>query len=543
MTLIAVPIRVNGAAAVGAAIERAREAVKTGARIVEWRIDDLAHEAEAIPAAKRLVRESPAPCIVTCRPVWEGGTFEGPEYDRIELYESLLAGGEHGPRYVDVELAAIEREPAWRERIFRAFFNTGRDGESQSGLILSLHDFTGRPEKLLQRIETMVREPACSVVKVVWWARSLRDNLEAFDLLKNRRRPMIALCMGEFGLMSRVLAPKFGSLLTYASDLPGAETAPGQPTIRELRDFYHVDRIGAATRVYGVVGWPVEHSLSPAIHNAGFHAIGHDGVYLPLPIPASGGGWEHFKATVGSLIDESGLNFRGASVTIPHKENLLRFVNERGGRVDEMCERIGAANTLIVGSAGGMECVNTDCPAAMEALREAMGALAGKRCAVLGAGGVARAIVVGLTGEGAKAVICNRSRERAEALVREIGGGDLVVMGEPAAAEFDAIINCTSIGMAGGPAPDQSPLTALGLNVAMNERMVVFDTVYAPPRTSLITDAEARGARTITGLDMFLHQAAMQFERWTGVPAPMATFQRVVREEFVRRDRQAQGVP
>src|SRR5207247_1557789 len=151
------------------------------------------------------------------------------------------------------------------------------------------------------------------------------------------------------------------------------------------------------TRVYGVIGWPVEHSRSPAIHNAGFDAVGHDGVYLPLPIPPE---YEHFKATVGAMIDHARLNFRGASVTIPHKENLLRFVNERGGRIDPLTERIGAANTLMVGSAGGLECANTDCPAAVQALCAGMNVdqsqLPEMRIAVIGAGGVDRAMVAGL---------------------------------------------------------------------------------------------------------------------------------------------------
>ena len=142
--------------------------------------------------------------------------------------------------------------------------------------MLSTHDFDRRPADLLQRVEAMSNEPACSVIKIAWQARSLRDNLEALDLVADRTTPMVVLCMGEFGLMSRVLAAKSGALLTYASAGVGAETAPGQPTIDDLLGRYRFDRIGPATAVYGVIGWPVAQSLSPVIHNAGFEKIGDD---------------------------------------------------------------------------------------------------------------------------------------------------------------------------------------------------------------------------------------------------------------------------
>ena len=165
--------------------------------------------------------------------------------------------------------------------------------------------------------------------------------------------------MGQFGLMSRVLGAKANALLVYAGCEPGAETAPGQLSIGELEKLYRFDSIGPGTAVYGVIRWPVAQSLGPLIHNAGFEAVGHDGVYLPLPIPAE---YEHFKATVGSLVDHERLTFRGASVTVPHKEHLVRFVEERGGRVDELAGRLGAANTLIVSREGSLECIDTDAP-------------------------------------------------------------------------------------------------------------------------------------------------------------------------------------
>ncbi|MCI0363336.1 MAG: type I 3-dehydroquinate dehydratase [Phycisphaerales bacterium] len=536
MSLIAVSIAVHGADEVDSAIERAAAAVRGGAKLVEWRIDGLAEEDDALAAASQLVRRSPAPCIVTCRPVWEGGEYTGDEQKRMSLLEGLCAGDDR-PRYVDVELAAYQRSMNMRQKVQLAVKHPAQPRDLDTSLILSSHDFQGRPADLIRRVEAMTNEPACAVVKIAWTARSLRDNLEAFDLLAERRKPMIALCMGPFGLMSRVLAPKFGGLLTFATDHPTEVTAPGQPTIEDLRGLYRFDRISPSTRVYGVIGWPVEHSKSPAIHNAGFEAVGHDGAYLPMPVPGGPTEYEHFKATVGAMIDHPRLNLRGASVTIPHKENLLRFVRERGGRIDPLVERIGAANTLVVGSAGALECLNTDSAAAVASLLHGMSIdnkqLPGKRIAVIGAGGVARAVVAGLSDLGATVVVFNRTAERAERLAADfnqrwtsIGAPAKVVVGKSdslACGCFDVFINCTSIGMAGGPAPDESPLPD---DVPLDDRVTVFDTVYAPAgrvggRSPLIQEAAARGAKVITGVDMFIRQAAMQFEKWTGKPAPM----------------------
>jgi 3-dehydroquinate dehydratase/shikimate dehydrogenase len=240
------------------------------------------------------------------------------------------------------------------------------------------------------------------------------------------------------------------------------------------------------------------------------------------------------------MIDHPRLDFRGASVTIPHKENLLRFVRERGGRSDALTDRIGAANTLIVGSAGGLSCTNTDCPAAVEALRAGMGIeredISSLRLAVMGAGGAARAVIAGLADAGAAVTVFNRTESRAVALVEDLGGGQTasgdraqVEVGEASEMEterFDVYANCTSVGMAGGPDADGSPLPE---DAPLDDRTTVFDTVYNPVRTPLIAEAEARGARVVTGLDMFINQAAMQFERWTGEAAPIELFERTLR--------------
>ena len=553
MTFIAVPIFVHRAADAEEALAQAARAASAGANLIEWRIDELVEQVEAEIAVTKLVSDCPLPCILTARRSEEGGEFTGLDVSRSVVIDVAARCGQP-PRYVDVEEESFRSH----HRIWRLILG------GDVALILSLHDFIGRPRDLLQRIESMVNEPACAVIKVAWMARSLRDNLQAFDLLAERKKPMIALCMGRFGLISRVLAPKFGGLITFASLEKGDESAPGQPSIAELKSLYRFDSIGRDTRVYGVIGWPVEHSRSPAVHNAGFEAIGFDGVYLPMPIPPE---WEHFKATVGELIDHPRLNFRGASVTIPHKQNLLRFVEERGGRIDDYARLAGAANTLIVGSAGGLACANTDAPAIVAALlpsppgrgaggagEPSMSALSqipltlpspggrgfrGARIAILGAGGMARSAVAGLMMHDAAITIFNRTRETAEQLVQEfvakrasIESRSIISVGDAAGLErerYDVYINCTSVGMKDGPAPGQTPFEALDAkNVPFDDGMTVLDTVYTPSRTPLLEEAAARGARIMPGSEVFLHQAALQFESWTGKRPPMEMWRRLL---------------
>jgi shikimate dehydrogenase len=213
-------------------------------------------------------------------------------------------------------------------------------------------------------------------------------------------------------------------------------------------------------------------------------------------------------------------------------------VEERGGRIDAMSQRLGAANTLVVGSAGGIACANTDAPAAVEALCEGLNIkrdeLNTRRVAVIGAGGVARAVAAGLLDAGATVVVFSRSAQRAHALVDRLKESFSPIESRIAVGKADALacgcfhvfINCTPVGMSGGPAPDGSPLPD---DVRLTDEVAVMDTVYAPVRTPLITEAESRGARVITGVDMFLRQAALQFEMWTASTAPMTVFQQAMR--------------
>lgn len=580
---------------IDAALADAAASKSLGADIVEFRIDEFfdGGHSEADPGRQtreilRLVHQSVLPAIVTCRSASEGGGYDGDETDRVSLYERLgTAQGksETPPRYLDIELAAYTKSENIKQKVNLAVDHSEQQRAVSTGLILSMHDFQQRPADLTRRLLLARQQPAAKVTKLAFRARSLRDNLELFEILTQRDRPTIALGMGEFGLMSRVLAPKFGGFLTFASLRPTATTAPGQPTVSELLELYRFRSIKPTTKVYGVIGWPVGHSLSPLVHNAVFEASGHDGVYLPLPIPSADAEnkdlsesaraeatYTNFKATLGALIDDSRLDFSGASVTLPHKENLVRFALERFKSeagvwsLDAVSLLTGSANSLVIereASGEGSRVVrarvfNTDVPAAVGPLREALGTLEGKHVAVVGAGGVARGIAFGLAVAGASVTIFNRNRGKAEALALELnealkkaGAGPgrprphgtasaAMSQGAISAAAIDQLsafrghgfVQCTPVGMKGGPDPEGCPIPVAALSESGNcgAGTVVLETVYNPRETPLVREAKRVGWRVIEGATMFVRQAAEQSRAWTGNDAPIELIEKVLSE-------------
>lgn len=550
MSLIAVALTVEDAQDIASALESARAEAKRGATIVEWRVDALAHTDNALESIALLVKNCPLPCIVTIRCAAEGGDFIGMESARLELLIAVCKLNVP-PSYIDLELAAFQASVDFQKQFVAA--------KTSTRLILSAHDFESRPTDLSKRVAAMWNEPLCAVAKIAWRARSVRDNLEAFELLRNQSKPTIALCMGPFGIASRVLAPKFGGFLTYARPDGEMGTAPGQLTVEELTHVYSFQNITRATKIFAVAGWPVEHSLSPLLHNAAFAATEFNGAYVPLAIPPE---WEHFKASLGEMSASPILDLRGVSVTIPHKENALRWCKQQGGGIDVVSEWCGAANTIVFYGNGSTHAFNTDAPAAVAVLAIALGindhcsallasgdaienganmskiliAAADKnsiesqtlhqwrqqRVLVLGAGGAARAVIAGLALAGAHVTIANRTHEKAAQLAkifnaRAIHGShqsrvEAVALEHIAAHSFTAIVNCTSAGMAGSGAESIDPLPAT-FEIATST--VVMDTVYRPRETPLLQRARAAGAVIVDGTEMFLRQAALQFELFT----------------------------
>lgn len=513
------------------ALRDAEDARTAGAALVEWRVDgffDGLLETEQL--LKRLVAESPLPCIVTCRIAAEGGEYEGSEEDRARLYESLVRL-RVPPRFIDLELRSAE-SPEFAA-FLAAIHQPASPGALATSLILSIHDFTGRPADLSRRLVRLAGMDPSAVRKVAFLARSVRDNLELFDLMVDGAAPTIAVAMGEHGVMSRVLAPKFGGLVTYASLGGGTETAPGQLTVKQLRRLYRFDAISRRTAVHGIIGWPVAHSLSPAVHNGVFAERGADAVYLPLPVAP---GYEPFKATILSLLVQVGLDFTGCSVTAPHKENLVRLARSMDGwTLDELSSVCGAANTLTVKrSRGGemttVEVTNTDGPAAAEILEQVIGPLRGKNVAVLGAGGLARSVAAAAVLRGVHVRVANRTAERAAALARDLEpairlGGSLAAVASDELVEgsTDALVNCTPASGEAEGSPlsgADHPLSMVKRLAQVNPRAVFMETGYVPRGTRALAVAKGAGLRTIDGLELFIAQAELQAAGWNAVAVP-----------------------
>jgi len=512
MTHLCVPIFVRSAEQ---AQRDAALAAERGADLVELRIDTMT-DAEAVKALVKSVR---LPAIVTCRSPDEGGESQLPDAQRLGL---LLAAAEAGASYCDVELAAVKAN-GWS--------GPQQPRDRRVGWIYSSHDFKTRPSDLT-RIFVDLAEEKCDIAKVVWTARSLRDNVEAFDLLLQKHKPTVALCMGEAGALSRILAKKFGAFCTFAPLESAGATAPGQIAIDALKNLYRWDIQNADTKVYGVVGWPIAHSMSPAIHNAAFADAGLNAVYVPLLVEGS---YESFKAFMETFLNFAPLHLSGLSVTLPHKENALRYVQEKGGEIDPLAQRIGAVNTIVI-EGGKLKAFSSDYAAILDSITASLGItredLKGRRVAVLGAGGTGRTAVAALAHYGATVVIYNRTFDKAAALAEEFNGqtGKVVAakMEKLCDSCCEIILNATSVGMS--PKVDASPL---GENPPkLSAEHLVFDTIYNPIETKLLRAAREAGAKTITGVEMFVRQAAAQFEAWTGKPAPQALMRSVVEQKL-----------
>jgi 3-dehydroquinate dehydratase/shikimate dehydrogenase len=286
------------------------DAVEAGAEMIELRMDPLPD----VTMADHLQKACAVPCIITCRCEAEGGQSDLSDLERMAFLKSAIEsrGNNEATNYVDAEYNTIRQVP--------------KHGIDPRKLIISSHDYSGRPARLYNLLEEMNERPA-AVSKVSWSPRSIRDCQEAFELLQARTRSTIAICMGEHGAITRILAKKFGAFLTFAAVREDAKTAPGQPTIQELKEVYRWDDVSPETRVYGVIGSPIKHSLSPMVHNAALDLAGIDAVYVPLLVHE---GYESFKAFMEMYVGEAArgpLLFDGLSITIPQGER----VSEPGG--------------------------------------------------------------------------------------------------------------------------------------------------------------------------------------------------------------------
>ncbi len=475
-------------------VSAARASLKQSAQVadmVEIRLDFLRDFDFTRPENLRsLLEEKTLPVIITCRAVAEGGCQMIDDSVRLRL---LVEGARNWADYCDIEAAHYEQAKQLAPDLSR--------------LILSYHNFDETPRDLSEHYARLCRIPA-AVHKIVTRAGSITDTLSVFHLLDRAQtdgRNLIALAMGEPGIITRIMGPSRGSYLTYGSLARGRESAPGQLTCRELKNVYRIHRLSRQTAITGIIGRPVSGSASPAMHNAAFQALGLDYVYLPIEVDDLAEFFARFVREEGRALDWP---MRGLSVTIPYKTAVLPLLDE----IDETAEKIGAVNTVVI-SDGRLKGYNTDVEGAIAPL-EKVCALKGESCGVIGAGGAARAVVYGLVNRGARVTLFARDTVKARELA-DSAGITVYPVEALESSNLHIVINTTPVGMRGHD-ESASPVS----RAALKGRRVAYDLVYNPLETMFLKDARAEGCQTISGIEMLIAQGAIQFELWTGSKAP-----------------------
>ncbi|XP_010914405.1 bifunctional 3-dehydroquinate dehydratase/shikimate dehydrogenase, chloroplastic isoform X2 [Elaeis guineensis] len=451
-----------------------------------------------------LLKGRPLPALVTYRPKWEGGEYEGDDNQRFEaLHTAVDLGAEH----VDIELKVAEE-------FVRLI--SGKKPENFK-LIVSSHNYQSTPSsEELGSLAARTQAVGADIVKVVTTAVDIVDVTRMFQLIvhcQEKQVPMIGFVMGERGVISQLLCPKFGGYLTFGALDAGKESAPRQPTLSDLLNVYNIRKIRADTKVYGLIGKPVGQSKRPILHNAAFKSVGFNAVYVPLLV----------DDLANFLSAYCSPDFAGFSCTLPYKETAVTCCDE----IDPIAKSIGAINTIIRRPADGkLVGYNTDYIGAISAIEDGIrgswakdavvSPLAGKLFVVIGAGGAGKALAYGATEKGARVAIANRTYERARELANLIGGHALTLAELERFHPKEGMIlaNTTSVGMR--PNVNDTPVS----KQALRSYAVVFDAVYTPKVIRLLREAKESGAAVVSGVEMFIRQAMRQFELFTGLAAP-----------------------
>jgi len=462
-------------------------------RTIELRLDWLRSDRERsklIVALRRYSRKK-LTLIATCRRILGGGKLAGGA--EAELYW-LGQAREAGCQWCDLEIETLRELPG----------QTARSLPVPAKILLSIHDFERTPP--LPRRLVHARRGEADAIKIAARALTISDSLRLLRLAQDSK-DAVSVPMGEIGLPARLLALREGSALAYA---PVAQaTAPGQVSLHDFKRLYRADAITRKTKIYGVIGNPVGHSLSPLLHNTGFVAAKRDAAYLPFLV-------QNLKEFL-QAIPEFGL--RGFSVTIPHKQTIMKYLAE----CEPMAEKIAAVNTVVVGKDGGLRGSNTDYVGVLRAL-EGKIRLRDSRVLIFGAGGSARAAAFALANAGAEVLICARR----ESAVRELAkacGAQVIARKYLASACCEVIVNATPVGMY--PHAGSSPLSMRELNCK-----IVMDLIYRPLRTQLLKIAAAKGIRAVSGVEMFLAQGFAQWELWMEKAVPEAAMRLAVMSQL-----------
>ncbi|KAA8536927.1 hypothetical protein F0562_029405 [Nyssa sinensis] len=485
-----------------------RKAKEIGADIVEIRLDCL-RQFSPHNDLEILIKRSPLPTLVTYRPIWEGGQYEGDENKR---QDALRLAMELGADYIDVELQVAHE------------FNNSIYGKKPEKfkVIVSSHNFHNTPSvEAIGNLVARIQATGADIVKIATTALDITDVARVFQVTVHCQIPTIGIVMGERGLISRLLSPKFGGYLTYGALEAGAISAPGQPIAKDLLDLYNFRLINPVTKVYGIIGKPVGHSKSPLLFNEAFKKVGLNSVYVHLLVDDVA----KFFNTYSSV------DFAGFSCTIPHKEVALVCMDE----IDPIAKKIGAINNIVRRPDGTLTAYNTDYIGAISGIEDGLrgsngshpatgSPLAGKLFVVLGAGGAGKSLAYGAKQKGARVVVANRTFERAKELADKVGGQAMTL------AEVDnfhpeegmILANTTSVGMK--PNIDATPIS----KEALKHYTLVFDAIYTPKDTRLLREARECGCTIVYGTEMLIRQGFEQYKNFTGLPAPEELFRELM---------------
>jgi 3-dehydroquinate dehydratase/shikimate dehydrogenase len=474
-------------------ISQAIENIKRAAEfadVVELRFDCFSEK--EIRKTNLLLPDFEKLFLVTFRPREQGGKRDLTLYERLKFWGSLLWKNRHKKFMIDTEFD----------------INKALNPEKIQ-TIVSYHDFVGNFKEVSKNYE-IFKLTNDKIVKLAVHTNDINDSLAVWKLLekaKSANKPIIPIAMGEAGKWTRILGLAHGAFMTYASLDAGSETAPGQISAKDLTEVYRVKELNEQTEIYGIVGGNTSYSTSPYMHNAAFKFHNLNCVYVPFQVKS-------IDDFINVFLKQSGLNIKGFSVTIPHKETIIKYLDE----LDETAEKIGAVNTVKIEN-GKFFGYNTDAHGFIEPLRNAYGDLKNANVAVLGAGGAARACVYALTQEKAKVTVFARNVKKAESLAEEfqielkefsIANRKLQI------ANFDILVNTTPLGTKGDLQTETPAFAAQIESVKL-----VYDLIYNPFQTSLMTEADKANIPKIGGMAMLVAQGMRQFEIWTELDAPM----------------------
>jgi 3-dehydroquinate dehydratase/shikimate dehydrogenase len=477
----------------GKLLQHARREVQEGERLLEFRLDYLSDIGAGIEAIRTLVSEQPdVTLLATCRRHQNHGHFNGSIEQQVQTLDAAI---EAGARAVDLEIESAEAANSHIERL-----------RSRALFVISYHNFETTPplESVIKRL-TRVEADAYKLVTTARKPTDIQKVLAATKALPKTK--LILLAMGEVGFPTRILSTAYGGLYTYAAPLSAEGTAAGQVCAKVLRGLYRVEKFSKQAKVYGVIADPVRHSISPAVHNRAFQAKRMDAVYVPFLVQPT------YLKDFMQLADK--LPVYGFSVTIPHKQKILRYLDI----IDPLSRRIGAVNTVWK-KAGKWRGINTDVSGVITPLSKRL-KLAKSSVLLIGNGGAARGAAFALIDAGARLSITGRNPDRVRALAR-LTGAEAVAAEQVTSHHYDALVHATPLGMY----PHVNECFFPGAIPAD----VVFDMVYNPMETVLIQRAKQEGKEVLPGIEMFIEQAVQQFQTWTTETAPRAVMQKAALE-------------